>query len=359
MASDLKILLLDDDPKALDLYRELLGQHLPSLPEVKTASNATRALAMLEADAYSMLISDLDMPRIDGLQVMSIARRKYPQMRLVALTGLRDEQFRSRAYAMGVDQYWIKPENEQQMGMFMEAIESLLHREIEGGFRGVQSKSLVDIIQLECLSQSTSLLKITHSAAQGLIWIHNGDVIDAEALGLTSEAAFHKILTWKMGSFEILPGDASRPRTIFTSYQGLLLNTAQAMDEDASIQAVVQKAGDAAPVDISMRLAEFAQCDGVEFILAHETKRDGKLHCWGMDNPKTAGDWMLETMKSLQELGEILQVGHLQLAFGDGPLRKVALASSGQFNLSVGFAPSQKAEQMRDTMKTILTRWAS
>ena len=45
-------------------------------------------------------------------EVITIARRKYPELRLVVLTGIRDEQFRTRAYAMGVDQYWIKPESD-------------------------------------------------------------------------------------------------------------------------------------------------------------------------------------------------------------------------------------------------------
>jgi hypothetical protein len=83
------------------------------------------------------------------------------------LTAIREEQFRSRAYALGVDQYWIKPESDQELGLFMESIESLISREANGGFRGVQSKSLVDIIQLECLSQNSCVLKITNGAAEG------------------------------------------------------------------------------------------------------------------------------------------------------------------------------------------------
>src|SRR5438270_12154047 len=195
------------------------------LPDILTALTGSRALSMLESDKYALLILDLHMPKMDGLQVLAIARRKYPELRVVILTAVRDEQFRSRAYAMGVDQYWIKPETDQEMGLFMESIETLLSREAKGGFRGVQSKSLVDIIQLECLSQSSTVLKITNGPAEGKIWIQNGEVIHAEAPSLTAEPAFQRILTWKTGSFENLPADMAHPRTIFTSYQGLLLNT--------------------------------------------------------------------------------------------------------------------------------------
>src|SRR6266852_4548142 len=234
MSGPPKILLLDDDQDFLDLYREMLSQHLSSLPDVRVASSGSRGLAMLESEPFNFLIVDLNMPKMDGLQVLSIARRKYPEVRLVILTCIRDEQFRTRAYAMGVDQYWIKPESDQEMGLFMESIESLLSREAKGGFRGVQSKSLVDIVQLECLSQSSTVLKITNGMAEGKIWIQNGEVIHAEAPGLTAEPAFQRILTWRTGSFENLTADGGQPRTIFTSYQGLLLNTAQAFDEAAS-----------------------------------------------------------------------------------------------------------------------------
>src|SRR5258706_14753857 len=115
------------------------------------------------------------MPKMDGLQVLAIARRKYPELRVVILTGVRDEQFRTRAYALGVDQYWIKPETDQEMGLFMESIESLISREAQAGFRGVQSKSLVDIIQLECLSQSSCMLQIINGATAGKIYIQNGE----------------------------------------------------------------------------------------------------------------------------------------------------------------------------------------
>src|SRR5436190_16592738 len=225
-----KILLLDDDPDLLDMYREILS-HMPSRPEIFTATSGSRAIAMLEADTFQLLICDLKMPKMDGLQVLSIVRRKYPQLRTVVLTSVVDEQFRSRVYALGVDLFWHKPGTEQEIKLFLECLESLLGRETEGGFRGVQSKSLVDIIQLECISQSSSLLRITNGPLTGRIWIQDGELIDAEAGELRAEAAFQKILSWRAGGFETFPAEPSRPRTIFKSYNGLLLETAQALDE--------------------------------------------------------------------------------------------------------------------------------
>jgi len=205
-----KILLVDDDQDLLDLYKQILAQ-LPSQPEVATAFNGARAVAMLAEEPYEMLICDLRMPKMDGLQVLSLVRRKYPQLRTVVLTSVLDEEFRARSYAIGVDLFWFKPANEQEIRQFLECLESLLTREAQTGFRGVQNKSLVDIIQLECLSQNSLVLRITNGPLTGKIWIHGGDVVDATAEDLSGEIAFKGILSWKTGSFESLPAEPERP----------------------------------------------------------------------------------------------------------------------------------------------------
>lgn len=346
-----KILLLDDDTAFIELYREMLSKHLSSMPEVKVATTGSRALSMLDTEPFNMLIVDLNMPKMDGLQVLSIVRRKHPHVRLVVLTGVRDEQFRTRAYAMGVDQYWIKPESDQEVGLFMESIESLLNRETQGGFRGVQSKSLVDIIQLECLSQSSCTLKISNGLIEGKIWIQNGEVIDAEAAGLVAEAAFQRILAWKTGSFEIQPGDDTRERTITESYQGLLLNTAQALDE-ASAQTPAQ----AATTQANFALADISQWPGVDFAMAIRGRRSRDYY--GIENPGPMGEWLEQTLKNFQELGDYLQVGQLQEVVGSGPKRKVALAALSGSQICIGFPATVPAEQLRDTFKKILEKWA-
>ena len=225
-----KILLVDDDPDLLEVYRETFAL-LPSQPEVHTAPSGARAIAMLEADPYRLLVTDLKMPKMDGLQLLSIVRRKFPELRTVVLTSVVDEQFRSRVYALGVDLYWHKPGTEPEMKQFLECLESLLGRESEPGFRGMQSKSLMDLVQLECISQSSSVLRITNGPFVGSIWVNNGELIDAETEAARGEEAFQKILRWRTGNFEFLPAEPSRARTIFKSYNALLLETAQAFDE--------------------------------------------------------------------------------------------------------------------------------
>ncbi len=317
-----KILLLDDDPALLDMYRQMLSQ-LPTGPEVHTANSGARGLAMLEAEPFRILVCDLKMPKMDGLQVLSIVRRKYPDLRTVVLTSVIDEQFRSRAYALGVDLFWHKPATEEEVKLFLECLESLLGSESgnESGFRGVQSKSLVDIIQLECISQSSSVLRITNGPLTGKIWIQDGELIDAEAVDLSGEPAFQKILSWRTGNFETLPAEPSRTRTIVKSYNGLLLESAQALDE---ARGDVTGEGQARSADSP--LAQLTQVEGVEFVLTMKPGGDSKRVSRGLENPERMAAWSRKSLERFRELGERLHAGALEEIVGLGPQRHVALA---------------------------------
>lgn len=347
-----KVLLLDDDVDLLDMYRQLLTQ-LPSQPEIFTATNGPRAMAMLEAEPFRLLICDLKMPKMDGLQVLSIVRRKHPELRTVALTSVADEQFRSRAYALGVDLFWYKPSTEQEIKMFLECLESLLGRETEDGFRGVQSKSLVDIIQLECISQSSSTLRITNGGHTGKIWIHEGEVIDAEAGDLVGEPAFHRILSWRAGGFESLPAEPNRPRTILKSYNGLLLETAQALDEKRAVN------GDGTAPPVASAVTQLSQIEGIEFVLAMKPGQQGPPMARGLENPERVAEWSRQTFERFRGLGDRIHAGPLEQVEGLGPQRNISMTTHGETEFCLGWKHSMSLEQVREMTKKILALWAS
>ena len=353
-----KILLLDDDPDLLEVYREILGR-LPSKPEIHTVNSGSRALSLLSSEPFSLLLCDLKMPKMDGLQVLTIVRRKFPQLRTAVLTCILDEQFRARAYAMGVDLFLEKPNSSREVTFLLDCIESLLGRELGSGFRGMQSKSLVDIIQLECLSQSSSVLRITQGALEGKIWILNGEIIDAATGDLKSVEAFHRILSWKSGSFEMLPEEPGRTRTLFTSYQGLLLETAQALDEAQSQSSNASPDGDAAAKAGPPSLTDLSKFHGVEFVVSVSSSDPGQFDAWGLDNAERLATWTQNTMQGFRSLGETLQAGILNRVEAEGPMQKITASSRNEKELCAGFYRSLPSETMRETMQTMLSKWAS
>jgi CheY-like chemotaxis protein len=351
-----KILLVDDDPDLLEVYRETFAM-LPSHPEVQIAPSGARAIAMLEAEPYRLLVTDLKMPKMDGLQLLSIVRRKFPELRTVVLTSMVDEQFRSRVYALGVDLYWHKPGSEPEMKQFMECLESLLGRESELGFRGMQSKSLMDLVQLECISQSSSVLRVTNGPFVGNIWVTDGELIDAETEAARGEEAFQKILSWRTGNFEFLPAEPGRPRTIFKSYNALLLETAQAFDEASNIDTAANAMPGQPAHNDGNGLTALAQTEGVEFVLriTAGTKVDSR----GLENPERHAGWTRQSLGRFHTLGETLQAGTLEQIIGLGGQRNVALAQKGPATLCMGWRQTFGAGEIRDQMRKILTLWGS
>jgi CheY-like chemotaxis protein len=364
MSKKHKILLLDDDEHMLELYQELLRQ-LPSKPEVHVSNSGARAIALLESEPFTLLITDLRMPKMDGLQVLAIVRRKYPHLRIIVLTGVLDEEYRSRAYAQGVDMFWQKAGSAEEFQLLRDCVESFLDREVhgEGGFRGMQSKSLVDLIQLECLSQSSAVLHISQGAVSGRIWVQDGEIIDAMAANFTGEEAFKEILSWKSGHFELQPAEPDHPRTIHHSAQGLLLDSAQALDERRGQQAAADapgatEAGVAAPVNST--LAPLARFEGVEFLLTMPADEKAACESWGLENPRDVATWARAAHQRLRQLGEKVGAGPLAQASGFGLHWHWALSGNDQKGLlCAGFRRTMPKEKVEQTMKHIFTKWIS
>lgn len=353
MASGHKILLLDDERELLSSYGDLL-RRIPAQPEVRLCSSGAHALALLESEVFTLLICDLKLPEMDGFQVLSIARQKHPQLRIVVLTGVLDESYRARAYAMGAELFWQKPVSVEEFRLFQECVDSLLRHQEHGGFRGVQSKSLVDILQFECMSRSTSTLRIFHGSLEGTIWLDNGDVIDAQTSALTGEEAFHEIFSWHSGNFEILPPDPNHVRRIHHSSQGLLLDSAQALDE--SQQAHSGQEGAVQSTDASA-LAKLARFEGVEFVM--EAGPEGQHESWGLENAEGMAHWARAAQKQFSELSSTLNAGEVVQIQGSGARRHIALSSSGKKLLCVGFQHALSPMEVYKTMKEVFAKWIS
>lgn len=349
-----KILALDDDADWLDLCREILSQ-LPSKPEIRTVSSSRRALAMLDAEPFRLLICDLKMPRIDGLQVLAIVRKRFPELRTIVLSGLDDEEFRSRAYALGVDLFWLKTDMQRDTQMFLECIESLLGRDVEEGFRGIQSKSLMDIIQMECLTRSSTVLRITRGPLVAKIWIQDGELLDAEVEGLRGEAAIQRILAWQSGSFENLPAEPARERTIHKSVNALLLESAQSIDESAD-------AGTSETANYrksTWKLSQLAR-EGADFIVSVPSEVQGELEILGLDKESAAplAEWTRLAAKITAQLGQRLGSGPLSHVTGLSLERYLFVLPRENKSFLVGW-PAEAEGALFETSKKLIASWES
>ena len=350
-----RILILDDEQDFLDTYGRILSR-VPSRPEVRVATCATRAMALLESEPFSLLITDLRMPRIDGFQVLLSARRRFPTLKTVAITALGDQQYRARAYASGIDLYTEKPTSPTEIRLFSECIEALLTQGTHAaGFRGIQSKSLMDLVQIECLSQNSSTLRITRGSLEARVWISGGSVIDAELQELRGEEAFKQIFAWKTGHFEILPGDKNRERTIYHSYESLLLDSAQTLDESNAAAGGGGGDGMLEAPHMSRALQPLATVRGVEALLL--LTGPGKSDQWGVENPEEFAGWTHRVLHEFQQIGKILNTGPLRSIEAVGTVRSVVLLSHNGQELMAGVDRKMNARHLRAAGKELATHF--
>ncbi len=105
-----RIVLVDDDP----IMRELAGSKLRSAGHtVLEAENGAEALSILEAGAGDLVISDLDMPVMDGFELTHAIRRHkdLSQTPVLVITGSDHEEAVERAFAAGATSFLAKPIN--------------------------------------------------------------------------------------------------------------------------------------------------------------------------------------------------------------------------------------------------------
>jgi PAS domain S-box-containing protein len=119
-----KVLLVDDDEDTRILLSMLLEQ---SSAAVKTASSVSEALEFLEAEAFDLLISDIEMPQQDGYDLIKFVR-SMPQKRnipAIAVTAYARNEDRLRAISYGYDMHVPKPVESAEL---LTIIESLVGR---------------------------------------------------------------------------------------------------------------------------------------------------------------------------------------------------------------------------------------
>lgn len=104
--SPYQVLFLEDEPT----IREVLTEYMQlSGYQVTSVSRGDEAIRLLDSKQYDIAILDIMVPGIDGFQVLSHIRIVKPEMAVIMLTALDDEQTQVKAFNNYADDYVIKP----------------------------------------------------------------------------------------------------------------------------------------------------------------------------------------------------------------------------------------------------------
>lgn len=112
------ILLVDDDPFILTG----IGQDLESEGySVTTASNGEKAIELLKKTNFDLVITDLVMDKIDGIQVLKEAKEINPETMVIILTGYGDMTSAIKSIRLDADDYILKPCQPDEMNYRVQA----------------------------------------------------------------------------------------------------------------------------------------------------------------------------------------------------------------------------------------------
>ena len=121
MSKQPKILIVDDSQELLDImceYLETCGYTVHMTTESKDA------LRLIAATRYDIIVSDIHMPEMDGLELMARIKNKHPGLPVVLITGYSVSEARKIAMEKGADAFVEKPFHMKKM---IEVVANLLN----------------------------------------------------------------------------------------------------------------------------------------------------------------------------------------------------------------------------------------
>ncbi|HMC81930.1 MAG TPA: HD domain-containing phosphohydrolase [Candidatus Polarisedimenticolia bacterium] len=109
--------MVDDEQAVRDVLSEGLQD---SGYRCASASNGSDALELLKTDQYSLVLSDIDMPKMDGVKLLQAVKQLSADIEVVMITGVVDVEVAVRAIRMGASDYLTKPFNLDQVRITVE-----------------------------------------------------------------------------------------------------------------------------------------------------------------------------------------------------------------------------------------------
>lgn len=227
-----RVLFVDDDVRFLETVRELMSVMSEGHWEVLAAESASRAFALMHEQTVDLVVIDVQMSVMDGIQMLSLLNRGHPNVQKVVLTGHASEKYRAACLSNGAELFLEKPTNPAGWQNLYAVLNELVKFRPEEGFRGVLRRvGLQDVIQMECLARSSSVLEISHARVAGKIYIETGQIVHAQAGNATGEEAFARLMALSGGQFNLRPFSEPPARTLSGQWEFLLMEAARKSDE--------------------------------------------------------------------------------------------------------------------------------
>ncbi len=228
-------ILIVDDTK---LARSFISKRLEPYAEefsVLTAEHGREALELAETVKIDLVITDIEMPVMDGFELLANLNNKYPQIPVFVMTAKGSPEIEQRIDAMGSLKYFEKP-------MDLEALVSAIRETLDSSAQGkVNGISLASFLQLVGMENKSCTLRVKSGRQSGQLYCLNGELVAAETGELKAEEAAIEMISWDAAGIEILKLDKPVDKEIKHRLMNLLMEASRRMDEKKAAQKAAPK----------------------------------------------------------------------------------------------------------------------
>jgi CheY-like chemotaxis protein len=232
LASRWTALLVDADPEETTVLElRLIEQGF----DVKIARTIPDALRLLAAGGVDLVVSEVDMPKGDGLSLLEEARKQPWGKALpwVIHTRRQGRTEAQRAFELGVLDYASKvAPTDVLVAKLKVMLDQRATGRMERGVSGdLEEMGLGDMVQVLWQGRKTGNLKILSGGEPGEVHFVEGQIVDAAWRGRRGADAFYPMLRCKEGEFAFDPTFKPQARAITDTTETLLLEGMRRLDE--------------------------------------------------------------------------------------------------------------------------------
>lgn len=221
-----RVLVVDDEEDMLWMLQRNLNKGMKDV-EILAAKSGEEALALLSDRPVNLVITDINMPGMNGLDLLVEINNRFPGTGVIIMTAYPSNAYEDKAMMSGSLRFIEKPFDIKEVRTIVEEV-----LKTSEGFQGtVDGVSLMDIVQFNGLSRATAALKVTAGEREGMIFFKEGEVVHAMSGKQIGEEAFFTILAFNGGSLQNIRGVQPPVVSIHKSVEALLFETAVKSDE--------------------------------------------------------------------------------------------------------------------------------
>lgn len=120
-----KVAIIDDEPLIVEGLSKTIEWEKWDCQVTGFAYNGKEGMELIRRERPDIIISDINMPEMDGLKMIAGLKSEFPNMQLIILTGYREFEYARQAIELGVSRFLLKP---SKMNELYEAIEAVTTR---------------------------------------------------------------------------------------------------------------------------------------------------------------------------------------------------------------------------------------